>query len=249
MPSIPIGPDLSLDPLERVWSRLAPRLARSATRSRGHQTRRLADMPVVRCGGGLVRLAHEARAGDRLRWIDLPPSARLDLPLHEGSPFALLLCRGEAQVDGRPMAALDYCEAAAAPATLTLASGTGARVMVHERAAPCRTDGVAAPAPSCWQTLAPGLARRLLAPPRGGVAPFLVRFGAGAVVASHRHCHDETCLLLEGEIHSEDQLLLPGDFQLAPAGAIHHDVASERGGLLYVHGDVDLDIVIAQEAD
>lgn len=242
MPPSPLGPDPAL---ARVWARLAPRLARSAAQARRHLSRRRADMACRAEAGASVWVAHQVDEAERLRWVELAPGAHTELPLQPGHGFAVLLCEGEARVGGEPCGPFDYRVGGARP-TLALASDTGARLLLHERAVPGGT-GVVAPAPMPWQTLAPGLSLRLLAWPHDGVAPFLLRLDAGAVIPPHRHRHDECCLLLDGEMHSEDLLLLPGDFQLARAGGLHREVASERGALLYIHGDVEPELVAATE--
>jgi redox-sensitive bicupin YhaK (pirin superfamily) len=244
MPSSTLGPDVAL---ARVWARLAPRLARSATQSRRHLSRRRADMACCTEGGARVWVAHQVDEAERLRWVDLAPGARIELPLQPGSGFAVLVCAGEARVGGDPCGPFDYREGRAGP-PLALASASGARLLLHERAAP-RGTGLVAPAPMPWQTLAPGLSLRLLAwPGDSGVAPFLLRLDAGTAIPPHRHEHDEWCLLLDGEMHSEDLLLLPGDFQLARAGGLHREVASERGALLYIRGEVEPELVAAAAA-
>jgi len=245
MPTSPLCPDPAL---ERVWARLAPRLARSATQSRRDLSRRRADMACRTEGAARVWVAHQVGEAERLRWVDLAPGARLELPLQPGSGFALLVCEGEARVGGERCGPFDYREGSACP-RLALASDGGARLLLHERAAASDT-GFAAPTPMPWQTLAPGLSLRLLAWPRdGGVAPFLLRLAAGTAIPPHRHRHDEWCMLLDGEMHSEDLLLLPGDFQLARAGGLHREVASERGALLYIRGEVEPELMAAAAAD
>jgi redox-sensitive bicupin YhaK (pirin superfamily) len=241
MPSTHLGPEPAL---ERVWARLAPRLARSATQSRRHLSRRRADMACRTEGGAQVRVVHQVGEAERLRWVDLPAGARFELPLQPGGGFAALVCEGEVRVGGERCGPFDYREGGAR-AELSLSSVGGARLLLHEHAAASDT-GLVAPNPMPWQTLAPGLSLRLLAwPGDGGVAPFLLRLDAGSTIPPHRHRHDEWCLLLEGEMHSEDLLLLPGDFQLARAGGLHREVASEGGALLYIHGDVEPELVAA----
>lgn len=245
MPSSTLGPDPAL---ARVWARLAPRLARSAMQSRRHLSRRRADMACRTEAGASVWMAHQVGEAERLSHVELAPGACIELPLQPGSGFAVLVCEGEARVGGERCGLFDYREGNACP-TLALASAGGARLLLHERAAPGGT-GLVAPAPMSWQTLAPGLSLRLLAWPRdGGVAPFLLQLDAGSAIPPHRHQHDEWCLLLEGEMHSEDLLLLPGDFQVARAGGLHREVASERGALLYIHGDVEPELVAATAVD
>ena len=69
----------------------------------------------------------------------------------------------------------------------------------------------------------------------------LYRAAPGAVVPQHRHGRDEECLMLEGEVFLDDLLLRCGDYQLAPAGTGHAGVSTATGGLLYAHGDLELD--------
>jgi len=245
MPSSNLGPNPAL---ARVWARLAPRLARSARQSRRHLSRRRADMACRMEGGARAWVAHQVDEAERLSHVELAAGARIELPLQPDSGFAVLVCQGEARVGGERCGLFDYREGSAGP-TLALTSDGGARLLLHERAASSGT-GLVTSAPMPWQTLAPGLSLRLLAWPRdSGVAPFLLRLDAGTAIPPHRHRHDEWCLLLEGEMHSEDLLLLPGDFQLARAGGLHREVASERGALLYIHGDVEPELVAATAVD
>ena len=40
----------------------------------------------------------------------------------------------------------------------------------------------------------------------------------------------------------DDQLLQPGDYQIAPAGTAHGGLCTDTGVLLFAHGDLDLDV-------
>ena len=245
--------------LAAVWQRLSPRLALSAARARSHVTLRAADMARVPVGrdGGLVRTAYQrndeaARPGTptRIRLVDLPPGARLELPIDAAADTACLVLAGQAEIGGVSCATHDYQQRGAGGSRLLLASARGARVMLREAVSVEREAGAGA-AGICtarasgmpWVLLADGISRRLLAPPHGGAAAYLVRMAAGSAVAAHRHRHDEECLLIDGEMHLDDMLLFGGDFQLAHAGGMHHAASSERGALLCVHGDLELDCI------
>lgn len=73
----------------------------------------------------------------------------------------------------------------------------------------------------------------------GGLMSYLLRFAPGAALPAHRHPVDETCLVLEGELHIGAALVVPaGGFHLAPAGSLHAPVASRDGALIFLHGAV-----------
>lgn len=71
----------------------------------------------------------------------------------------------------------------------------------------------------------------------GGTLTYLLRMEPGAVVPAHRHAADEECLVLEGDLHIEGELVLrPGDYHLARAGRLHAAVRTEAGALLFLRG-------------
>jgi quercetin dioxygenase-like cupin family protein len=63
------------------------------------------------------------------------------------------------------------------------------------------------------------------------------------VVPLHGHGHDEECLMVQGELFLDDVLLQPGDYQLAPAGSMHRVTETDRGAILFAHGDLELQFV------
>ncbi len=93
-----------------------------------------------------------------------------------------------------------------------------------------------------WPEFAPGIRRRVLWA-QDGQAALLYRADAGAAVPQHTHGHDEECLMVEGELFLDDQLLQRGDYQLAPAGSGHRITATDTGVVIYAHGDLDLRFV------
>lgn len=203
----------------------------------------------------------------RIRLIDLLAGACVELPIDAGADSAWLVMDGAAQIGGVPCAALDYQQRHAGDSRVMLSSAGGARLMLRE-ARPCPPDPGGAGAVDAtratsaspttrtirttrttradqmaWEPLADGISRRLLAPPQGAAAAYLVRMAPGAAVPAHRHGRAEECMVLSGEMYLDDLLLLGGDFQLAQAGGLHHEASSEHGVLLAVHGDLDLDVI------
>jgi hypothetical protein len=48
--------------------------------------------------------------------------------------------------------------------------------------------------------------------------------------------------MLRGDLFLDDVLLRALDWQLAPAGSEHQSVSTDVGGLLFAHGDIDLQL-------
>ncbi|CAN5186217.1 hypothetical protein BH11PSE10_BH11PSE10_11910 [soil metagenome] len=208
--------------------------------------------------GVTVRIAYSrgdaaVQAGDPVgvRLIELSPGARIELPIDASADSAWLVLEGRVDIGGESCAAFDYQERCAGDSRVMLATQNGARLMVREaRASQRDPDNTAAVRTTRagqmdWEVLADGVNRRLLAPPQGKAAAYLVRMAAGAAAPPHRHHRAEECLLLDGEMFLDDILLFSGDFQLAHAGGEHFEASSERGVLLLVHGDLDLDVIEA----
>jgi quercetin dioxygenase-like cupin family protein len=239
-----------------VRSRLLPRVAASAQASAALHTRRLRHARTQPLAAGVAErplyaapppAARPLRAGEplRARLIELEPGARWDGParaLHR----EWLLLQGEAQVGGARLAYLDYlAEPAGHGGEPVLAGAQGARMLLREApplagASPTLVRHAGAE----WPAYAPGIARRVLwRHADDGLAALLYRAEPGASVPWHTHGHDEECLMVEGELFLDDELLLPGDYQLAPAGSGHRVTETERGALIFAHGDLDLRFV------
>lgn len=86
-----------------------------------------------------------------------------------------------------------------------------------------------------WREMAPGVQTKSLWRD-GDAGSMLLRLQPGACVGAHAHQIDEECLMLDGEAFLGDTLLRAGDYQLAPAGTCHGELASDVGALLFVHG-------------
>ncbi len=243
-------PSRDSESLQRVWQRVAARISGSADRGRLLTTVLREDMRRRRlAGGGLVLAVHAAvgiarRHGqaERLRLVELAAGATCRLTLLPGLGWECLVLAGDATVDGAPLGTLDHHRRPAGPRRIGLTSAAGARLLVREArqaqgdVAPCTQRA----ARSAWEQLPGGIGRRQLASTSAGHTS-LQRLPPGGGLPTHRHTQDEECLLLEGEMFVEDRLLRAGDYQVAPAGSAHASITSDRGALLYRHGDGDLD--------
>lgn len=67
---------------------------------------------------------------------------------------------------------------------------------------------------------------------------FLMRVHAGASFPAHTHDGVEECLVLEGEFNMGDLTLRAGDYHLAPQGAVHTELTSCTGALLFFRTSV-----------
>lgn len=241
--------------LQRVWQRVAARIARSADRGRAFTTVLREDMRRRRLAGGGLVLAVHAAAGvarrqgqaERLRVVDLAAGAICRLPLLPGLGWECLVLAGEATVGDLRLGTLDHHRQPAGPPRIGMSSLAGARLLVREsRQAPgCDLDpATQRAARSAWEQLPGGIGRRQLATV-GAETTSLQRLAPGSGLPAHQHAQDEECLLLEGELFVEDRLLRAGDYQLAPAGSVHTSITTDRGALLYRHGGDALDRVLA----
>lgn len=175
-----------------------------------------------------------------------------------------LVLDGSIVLNGLALGCHDYHvqSAAALPVAVNLSSQGGARVYLRESLpasaaadgaapsagvtgsdsqAPTRPPFTSRSADAQWDDHGPGIRRRLLWA-HDGEAAMLYHTLPGASVPGHLHRRDEECLMLEGELFLDDQLLLAGDYQLAPAGTGHARVSTDFGVVIYSHGDLDLDV-------
>jgi hypothetical protein len=236
--------------LQRVWLRVAARVGASAARGRRLITVLRRDMRRLRlAGGGQVLVVYSAAGvacrhgqAQRVRLVGLSAGARCRLSMLPGLDWECLVLAGEIAVGGEQLGPLDHHHRPAGPLRIGLFSAEGARLLVRE-SRPVPGGGSLATqraARSAWQHLPLGIGRRQL----GGVGTqriSLQRLTPGSALPAHRHSDDEECLLLEGEMFVEDRLLRAGDYQVAPAGTVHHAVITAAGALLYRRGDADLD--------
>lgn len=231
---------------------LLGRLSSSRLREAGMTTTRLRRAPRLPLAEGVVeRLLYATdpkrplRAGEplRARLIELAPGSRLDqLGMLAGADAEWLVVQGEVQIGGHRLGHCDYLVHRAGDA-LGLSSHGGGQVFVRESPAEASTtthtvlDAVAG-----WPEFGPGIRRRVLWQ-RGTQAAMLYKVEAGAFVPDHVHGHDEECLMVAGELFLDDLLMQPLDYQVAPVGTHHQMTQAETDGILYGHGDLDLQFV------
>lgn len=196
-------------------------------------------------------LPPDALAPDPARLAVARAAGRAAGHVTNGTQREWLLLAGELQGDGLVLGPLDYHARApglASPTWATPASGRHTRVFYREALLP--GPGTVSPAPAItvrdaqagWPAHGPGIRRRVLWQ-HGGQAALLYRVEAGASVPRHVHGHDEECLMVEGDVFLDDLLLRAGDYQLAPAGSGHGLTITDTGGVLYAHGDLDLQFI------
>lgn len=96
-----------------------------------------------------------------------------------------------------------------------------------------------------WQTMAPGLLRKVLHEADGAIST-LMRLAPGVVVAGHSHGIDEECMVLEGTLRiGPDLLLHAGDFHVGRKGLPHGDASTDTGALVYLRGATEEPVAIA----
>jgi len=235
---------------DSMRQRLIARAAHSVAAAGAFHTVRGAPRWVV--GDGLrwrwLYRAHPGRPlrpGEplRVRQIELAPGIRCALTLEDSSVRCeWLVMSGDVCVEGMPLLVRDY-HVVAACARIELLSAAGARVYLREaeHAGGPLVQHTARDRQMPWVILVPGVERRVMWQ-RGREAALMYRVQPGLNVPHHGHGHDEECLLLEGEVFVDDILLCGGEYQLAPAGTHHEGVSSDVGGILFAHGDIELDV-------
>lgn len=231
---------------------LAGRLSRSLDREAGMTTTRRRRAPRSALAPGVTeQLLYETdprralRAGEplRARLIELAPGSHLEgVTMRAGADAEWLVVQGQAQVGGHALEACDYLVHRAGEA-LGLASAQGALVFVRE--SPASPDTMTHPvlgSVAGWPEYGPGIRRRVLWQ-QGTQAALLYKVEAGASVPDHVHGHDEECLMVAGELFLDDVLMQAGDYQVAAVGTHHVQTVAETDGILYGHGDLDLQFV------
>ena len=107
-----------------------------------------------------------------------------------------------------------------------------------ERAPETRT---VRPARMPWESLAPGIQRKVLHVDRAaGAQIVLYRVAPGTKFAAQGHLIAEECLVLEGEIEVDGVMAQTGDVHIAFAGTRHGVLTSRTGALLYVRADLHM---------
>jgi hypothetical protein len=255
-----INDALSSEPLAaapQVRNRLLGRVADSAARHRGMVTVRRHHMTAQALAEGVTARwvyqtdaarAHRAGEPQRLALIELQPGARLTQGLglaHRHSEW--LVVSGSVTLDGVALDTLDHHGHAASEHEPVLASAAGATIYLRDNGSEPSPAGTSRERLAQWEPFAPGIRRRLLWQ-AGNASAYLARTQLGAAVPAHGHRNDEECFMIEGELFTGDILIREHEFQLAPAGLKHGLVQAATDCLVYVRGDAELAIELADAA-
>jgi quercetin dioxygenase-like cupin family protein len=178
----------------------------------------------------------------RVRQLEVAPGSSVTLSIGQADVRCeWLVMSGDILIDDVPLAPRDYHVRTSTARPYTLATRGGARVFLREA-----IDGAKGGQPHTvrdreapWVRLSAHIERRVLCQ-WDREAALLYRLHAGVQVPHHGHAHDEECFVLEGEVFIDDELLRPGEYQLAPAGSHHEGVSSDTGSILFAHGDIEL---------
>ena len=200
----------------------------------------------------LYQTPHEtpSRYGEPVRssLIELAPGARLGTELGPDRTRwqrEWLVLTGQVKHENLCLSQRDFHLVPEGQIDMAWYSATGATLFLRE-SVPVKELGsqglTVLDSQTPWIDFAPGIQRRVLWE-RGGQAALLYCAQAGAQVPVHSHDHDEECLIVEGELFLDDWLMQFGDYQLAPSGSRHHCTFTDRGAVLFAHGDAQLQFV------
>jgi ChrR Cupin-like domain len=220
-----------------VRAQLLERAAHSAAASQAFKTVRLHHAAATSCESGVrVRTLYASPCRDvprpgeplRMQCVELAAGACWHPgAMRQSVQREWLVMRGEVRAHDAALRTGDYrIESDGVPRMQELRSDVGALVYFREarvELGQCAPANIARAADASWEEYAPGIRRRVLWR-AGTLGAFVFRALPGASVPMHRHRHDEECLMLEGELSIDDELLRAGDYQLAPAGTRHRSV-------------------------
>jgi quercetin dioxygenase-like cupin family protein len=89
-----------------------------------------------------------------------------------------------------------------------------------------------------WQPFVDGVTVKVLRE-HAGILSYLLRLEPGAVLAPHRHPHDEECVVLEGHLRVGSTIEIgPGGYHLAHRGALHATISTTSGATIFLRGAV-----------
>jgi hypothetical protein len=247
--SAPTAGDASRFCARAVRDRLMRRVARSQRVASVFHTVRPAqawhELDGIRMRWLYEAWPHQApRPGQpwRVRQLEVAPGSSVALSVGQvGVRCEWLVMSGAVLLDDVPLAVRDYHVMSSNARPFTLATHEGARLFLREAYsdAHCGPPHTVRDREAPWVQLSSHIERRVLCQ-WDQEAALLYRLHAGVQVPHHGHAHDEECLVLEGEVFIDDELLRPGEYQLAPTGSLHEGVSSDTGSILFAHGDIEL---------
>jgi quercetin dioxygenase-like cupin family protein len=120
----------------------------------------------------------------------------------------------------------------------TRRSGMLKRILVRARNAIPQGTVVRRGTARDWMQVAPFLQARLLhVDADAGTHISLLRMQAGGLLPAHHHSRDEEFIVLEGECHVGELLLVAGDVHFAAAGSVHGPITTTSQVLVYLRGE------------
>jgi anti-sigma factor ChrR (cupin superfamily) len=183
----------------------------------------------------------------------LSPDERADLRAHLDTGCAD--CAGELRAHRATAADLAYVAPSVHPPSglrervlraCTQTSPGPARVWREWTAHPETRDGLAIVRADegAWEPVLPGITvKRLSVDLERRLATMLIRMQPGSEYPRHRHAGAEECLVLDGELHIGDDIVMrAGDFQRAESGSRHLSQWTDAGCVLLVTSSLDDDL-------
>jgi anti-sigma factor ChrR (cupin superfamily) len=86
-----------------------------------------------------------------------------------------------------------------------------------------------------WKKATEGIfIKQLFADEAKGTVTSLYKLLPGTYIPTHRHLGVEECYIIEGDFHTDEGVLGPGDFTIAMKNSIHPKLYSQNGALLLI---------------
>ena len=86
-----------------------------------------------------------------------------------------------------------------------------------------------------WKKASEGIfIKQLFVDEAKGTVTSLYKLSPGASIPTHRHLGAEECYIIDGDFHTNDGVLGPGDYTCAMIDSIHPQLYSQNGALLLI---------------
>ena len=86
-----------------------------------------------------------------------------------------------------------------------------------------------------WKKLSEGIfTKQLFVDETGSTVTSLYKMLPGTYVPTHRHLGVEECYIIDGDFHTSEGILGPGDFTIAMKDSVHPTLYSQNGALLLI---------------
>jgi anti-sigma factor ChrR (cupin superfamily) len=95
-----------------------------------------------------------------------------------------------------------------------------------------------------WKKLSEGIfTKQLFVDETGSTVTSLYKMLPGTYVPTHRHLGVEECYIIDGDFHSDDEDLGPGDFTIAMKDSVHRRLYTQNGALLLIVTHVGYEVL------